>query len=449
MKISGEKLLNNKNENIFPLLYIVYVNDQQYLKNLSAKKHFYLLLELSESNRKNLLKIVKDCKKHDYFLGIIFMINKNELLLDRLFFLKSITIELMDLNKRVGIWGIPYCAKKTLFGAYDFSQFAYNLIPEKSSYYSVNNLFYQTKSTLLTSCYQCIESIKCLGLGIQKENNILQDRGSISHDYRIRGRDMLFRTKNIKMQNLYNTFTKYVDSSDLTYANRYLYFVNNVDFGSIYSFTNRFVYHCDFLPPHEYEEEFLFLSKVVQNIYFLNSVKTLISKGMLSRIAYSRAEKENIIRESFYVSPKDEYDYELLKYFNLKLDNKLPYKLYGIGIDFYNNELKSYKVYFIVPSNDLSKLSSNDLEKIDINIETLKQKEHYYVLRFNKDKKIISKRVDLMYSKEDKQVYMKLLEKFSSTQQLLEIAHIFALSFEFQEEKIEKMNLYYQNIFSG
>ncbi len=426
--------------------YFVYMDNLQYRNFLTKNTHFYLVFELSKKNRKPLLKIIQDCIEYEHFHGIIFVINKNEVLLDRLFFLKELSLKLFKSDKEVGLWGIPYCARQLIFGSFDFSQFAPRLIPEENQSYSKYIPTYRRDSSMLLKCVECVASSSCDGLGSRRENHFMWNYRT-SRTYRQIGRDELFKTDNEKMQKMYDEFCVYIDHSDLTYADRYLYFVKNIDHGSSYSFSDRFVYHCDFPPPHEYEQELIFLATYVQNKNFLPMISELVNRGEIRRIGYTKAEKDNVSRESFYVNPNGESNYYLLKYFGIDLELSFPNKFYGVGVDFYNGKIKSYKIYCIIPTEILLQMRPKYFEEIGIDLLALHEKEHYYIIRLDERKKKISERIDLMYNDKDFLLYQSYIEHLPFSEESLKLLHIFAFAFEFEEMQLNKINIYYRNRF--
>lgn len=434
----------NKKSTILPKLICVYVNEEQYMQYIDSKTDFCLLFELSRDSRKSLFRIINDCFKHIHFRGIIFAINKNEILLDRLFFLKDITLNLFKKDKKVGLWGIPYCTMQSIFGNHYFSQLAYKTIPENSDYYCKNIPFYQHDSSLLLLCSRCILSDNCDGLGSRIDNHAIREYRT-SHYYRKKNRDLLFETDNIKLQNMYTDFCKYIDNSDLTYADRYIYFVKNIDFGSSHSFTDRFVYHCDYLPYDDYKKEVNFLGLHVENKNFLPKIRELAKEHKISRIGYSMAFKNGVFRESYYLAPDNVYDHYLLRFFKIDLGANHSCRLRGIGIDFYDGKIKSYKVYFMVRSEILLKTHSNYIKKIGINLLDLYEKSHFNVLRLDANKQITSERIDLVYNDKDYAYYNSYFKQLPFSNKILEKLFIFGFAFEFENMKIKKINLYYRN----
>ena len=79
-------------------------------------------------------------------------------------------LELRKNHKKIGLWGIPYCIKKTILGEELFSRIARDLIPENSLDYSANIYMDSMHSALLTSCYKCVAIENCIGLGNKPGN---------------------------------------------------------------------------------------------------------------------------------------------------------------------------------------------------------------------------------------------------------------------------------------
>ena len=155
-----------------------------------------------------------------------------------------------------------------------------------------------------------------------------------SNFYHKIGRDSLFRTSNVLLKKTYEEFTDYIDRSDATYANRWISFVDNINFSSKYFFTDRFLYSCSALPLHEYEKEMIFLSSHVENKDFLSILSKLLYSSEINKFAYTKAVNNLTHRESFYLHPLDNKNYQLLDLFALKVKKDFPNKLFGVGIDF-------------------------------------------------------------------------------------------------------------------
>ncbi len=428
-------------------LYFVYVDEHQFYRCLNSQRDFYLLFELTKKNRKSLLKIIQACITHEDFHGIIFIADKNEVLLERLFFLKDLSLKLIKNHKEVGVWGIPYCVMQLIFGAYHFSKFIPEFIPEESCYYSKFTPTYQQDSSLLLPCVECVALHECDGLGSRKENHMMWSYRT-SHKYRKIGRNKLFQTDNEKMQKNYDRYCDYIDHSDLTYADRYLYFLKNIDLGSsAYSFSDRFVYHCDFLPSHEYEQELSFLNTHVENSRFLPMLSELINRGEVRRIGYSQAERNGVSRESFYINPNAEDNYYFLNYFNIDLKITFLNKFLGVGIDYYNGKIKSYKIYFWVSIEILLEMHPQYFKQIDIDVCALFEKEHYYVIRLDEKKERVSERIDLIYNEKDRLLFDAYFKYLPFSQKQLNELTIFGFAFEFEAMMLNKMNIYYRNRF--
>ena len=424
-------------------LFINYINNIQYHTNLNGIQNFYLIFELSKKNRKHLLDIVNDCIENRHFLGLIFVIEKNEVLFDRLFFLQSLVLKIVQHGKNTGIWGVPYCVQQTILGAYYFSKFAPNFIQEEGKNFSKYIPTFQKESSLLLGCVECFDVYKCDGLGILS-GNYSQKGYRTSHEYRKRGRDALFKTDNDEMQKIYDSFSNHIDNSSLRYADRYFYFVDNLDYGSSYSFSDRFVYHCDYIPRHEYTQEFNFLETHTSNKKIIPYLRTLADKDEMCRLAYSKAIKKKVSRESFYINPNGEHNYYLLKFFDIDLSFDFPNKFLGLGIDFHNAEIKSYKIYLMVPVHKLIEMFPLNLKKTDIDLLTLHEKEHFYIIRLDENKKKIAERIDIVYNDKDR---VSLKKYLPYSENVLDTLHILALAFEFESIDIKKINVYYRNRF--
>ena len=424
---------------------ISYIKLEQYQNLLDSSNKFYLYFLLTSQNRKNIFNIVQDCLENDFFQGIIFDIDKNDILFNRLFFLKDITLRLIENSKDIGIWGIPYCAMQLIFDDYNYSLLVPRFIPSNSSRYSRLNIVDNYESNMLFRCKECFKVNDCNGFGKRKEN-ILNWGGKISYKYlNIKGRDELFNPYDEDMKNLYLNFSKYIENSSKEYANRYLYFVANIDYGSKYSFKNRFIYHCEFLPEQELDKEILFLKNNVLNQSVLSKIKKLYKQYAIKQIAYSKAIRNDTIRESFYISPNNEKSIDILKYFQIKENFIFPYRLYGLGIDYYNESIISYKIYSILKSHLIVKYFSKYLKKIDIDILDLYEKEHYYSIRYDKNMKKISERIDLIYNDTDYKYFKKYIDQVGFSEEFLNKIIVSLLAFEFKDNKLIKINIYYHN----
>ena len=429
-----------------PSLYAVYIDAIQYQKWLEDKREFYLIFELSKKNRKSLLTIVQECLEYKHFLGMIFVVEKNELLFERLFYIKTLALKLLDNDKSTGVWGVPYCVMQSIFGPCDYSHYASGLIPQTNEIFSKYIPTYRKDSSLLIKCAECICVSDCDGLGSRTANHHMWDYRT-SHTYRTKERDILFKTEQKEMQKIYDLFCNHIDQSDLSYADRYLYFVKNIDFGSPYSFAERFVYHCDFLPHFEYEKEFDFLSQHIKNRDLLPRIRFLAEKEEICRLGYSKAVNENIHRESLYINPRYENSYYLLEFFDVEIERSFPNKFFGVGVDFFNGEIKSYKIYFVVHSEILLQMRPHYFKKIGIDIDTLHQKEHYFIVRLNADKESVSERIDLIYNERDHLHYARYFEQALFPNENMKKIHPFAFAFEFEKDNIKKINIYYRNRF--
>lgn len=433
--------------NMYPI--VVYLNEKQYKKTLYCLKSFYLLLKIPfHKNICNVLKIMDDCLRLEYFKGIVFDVSLNEILLDRLFFLKEFSINLTTHNKNIGIWGIPYCTLQDILGDYHYSLLAPLMISENSKAHSKCIPHHLLDSSMLFGCKRCIDIDECCGLGNRNENYIRRGGRIVQHTYNDAQRQ-LYRADNNDMKVLFESFMKHIDISDEYYAYRYVYFVKNIDYGSRYSFNNRFVYHCDFLPKHELDVELKFLKYHVINTEIIARLKELHLQDRISRIAYSKAIGDNTVRESFYVSPSDVRDKELLQYFQLTLDVNFTYKLNGLGIDYYDDKIKSYKIYCMVKTEILKENFSHYLKAIDIDVSCLSEKEHYYSVRYDKEKNKVSERIDLVYDDLDYEHFKHYIQEQGFSLEISKKTSFIVFAFEFENRQLKKINLYYKHRLLG
>ena len=145
-----------------PSLYAVYIDAAQYQKWLKDKREFYLIFELSKKNRKSLLTIVQECLEYKHFRGMIFVVEKNELLFERLFYIKTLALKLLDNDKSTGVWGVPYCVMQSIFGPCDYSHYASGLIPQTNEIFSKYIPTHHKDSSLLLKCAECVCVSDCV-----------------------------------------------------------------------------------------------------------------------------------------------------------------------------------------------------------------------------------------------------------------------------------------------
>jgi hypothetical protein len=301
------------------------------------------------------------------------------------------------------------------------------------------------RSALRLACRTCIARERCGGLG-RREANLLPWREYRStHADRRRGREALFHTDDPELMERYRRFVRHVDGSDLRYADRYLYFVRSLDYGSPYVQTDRFVYHCDYLPRREYGAELAFLASQTARRSMIADLESLALSGGIARYAYSRGRGKGGERESFYFAPPTPEEHDLLAYFAVPWEYDARERLVGLGIDYYDGRLAGYKLYSEIRPDALWRRFPEYLERIGIDPLGLHTPFHYHVLRFDREGRKLSERIDLIYDPRDREAYRSQFAAFPSDAGFWERIHIFGLAYDFAGERLEKVNLYYRN----
>ena len=103
--------------------FYTYENLDLLKKRLGVSSSFYLIYSVGSKDDKYLKKIAQECATDASCLGVDFCIEKEEHFFDDLFFLRGIVREFLDLDKKVGLWGIPRCVCRRLLGGYYFMKF--------------------------------------------------------------------------------------------------------------------------------------------------------------------------------------------------------------------------------------------------------------------------------------------------------------------------------------
>jgi hypothetical protein len=377
---------------------------------------------------------------------MVFVVSPDRLLLNRLFFLKEILQALWKAHKKVGVWGAPECVLMEILSPPLFSRLRPAFLEEEGAGRCRFEPAAWYRSALRIGCRNCIVRDRCAGLGNRPQNLGAREYRS-THTSRRRWRDALFRSSLPELRKLYRRFADYVDRSDLRYADRYLYFVQSLDYGSAYSQNDRFVYHCDYLPDGEVDRELAFLRRQKGNGLPLSELETLLRSDSVSRFAYSKGVGKGRERESYYFAPSDVYDHRLLEYFRIpgKYDDRE--RLIGIGVDYYDGRLEGYKLYFDYRSEKLWRRFPAYLERIGIDPMELHPRSHYYVQRLDPKGDTLSERIDLIYDPRDFRHYVPYFSHFDFAEEAWKRLHLFALAFDFVGERIGKINLYYRNAY--
>ncbi len=426
---------------------IGYLGPKHLLKLLEKEEDFILLYPLNAQNRKALFSVHSRLLDHPHCRGIVFEIGKNDLLLLRLFFLKELIESWTNRGKKVGFGGIPACVRIEILQPWLFSRLKHQMIPEKTERWERIVHRDLENSALLLSCRDCLESSDCTGLGTNPEN--LRHAWTYRNPPEIyaKNRDLFFHSRDPELHRKYRRFARHADTSDLHHADRYLYFSKPLDKHSDYAFTDRFIYHCDYLPPEEYTEEIDFLADEVEHKEILETYAALGRRGRISRFGYSYAFRGSRRRESFYFAPSHPDDPLLLKYFDL--DPALIEKrtFIGLGIDFYPRGERNFKIYTEHRVEELQRNFVSLLTLIDIDLYALRQKSHFHVRRMDAQGRLLTQRIDLTYRPEDHTHFLPYLRRFPFSEEEWNAMHILGIAFDFRENALSKITLYYRNRF--
>jgi len=426
---------------------IAYINEEQYTFWLHKKEKFYLLFEVSGKTNKTIFSLIQDCIINDFFLGIVFIVNKDEVLFERLFFFRALLEKLVQNSKKTGMWGLPYCVTQYILGEDTFARLVPGMIPEQTDEFCKLVPVHRKNSSLLLSCGQCVAVSDCDGLGSRVENHRLYFFRR-DHEFRKNGRDRLFCSRDTALRRSYEAFCEYVDRSDLTFANRCIYFTKNIDlteFGAQFSFTDRFVYHCNHLPEHECAQEYNALSKLIKNNKILTQLKTFFHTEKVNKIAYSIACRDAVRRESLYVSLSDEKADFLLGILGIEHEISRNSTLYGVGIDFYGNMIVSYKVYQRYRYDALVEELYPYLDIIPLDIGKMRSRYHHVGYRFNTNHELMSMKIEIASTLMDETNLHDLFTRYPVVQNIFFRTRILHISFDFIGREMQKISLYYRN----
>jgi hypothetical protein len=377
---------------------------------------------------------------------MVFLVDPDLLLLDRLFFLRELLLSLHRAGKRMGIWGVPECVLIDILTPALFSELRAGFLEETGPGRCRFDPGIFARTALRLECRPCIARERCGGMG-RKPENLLPREYRSAHDFRRRGRERLFRSEDPELRERYRRFADYVDRSDLRYADRYLYFVKTLDYGSPYVQTDRFVYHCDYLPRRDYPEEATFLASQTLRSDRIEDLRLLGSSGAVARFAYSRGRGKRGERESFYFAPPDPSDHTLLSHFGVPRSYGERERLIGVGIDYYDGRLESYKIYTELRGEELWRRFPAYLERIGIDPLELRQRRHYHVLRLDPGGSVRSERIDWIYDPRDRARYRSYLGRFPFGELTGGAIHIMGLAFDFSDGHLQKVTLYYRNVY--
>jgi len=412
-----------------------------------AGREFRLLLTLPLATAGILWRLYALCLGESRCRGVVFVVDRDRILFSRLFFLREIMLKLKASGRSVGVWGVPECVLLEILGPWDYTLLRPEMTdPEGPGRCAVSRVGLHG-SALMRHCAGCILCKTCEGMGSRQENLVVREFRTVSR-LRRKGRDRFFESGNPQMRRRYRAFCDYVDQSDLRYADRYLYFIRNLDFGSPFSQKERFVYHCDYLPPAGYVREGDFLATQSRQKALVERIVRLGETGRVSRLGYSAAVRESEWRESFYLAPGNGKDLSLLDALGPIPHTDPVGELFGgVGMDFYNGTLHTFKVYHLVRREWVMRFAAPLAEATGIDLAALREPLHYYVERLDPSGRRLSHRIDLTYRSEDHPQYEALIDRFGFDAETLTSIRIFGFAFDFEGESLTKINLYFRNVY--
>lgn len=399
----------------------------------------YLFFSIGFGNEDDLSRIVAQCVANDYCNGVAFEIDKEAQLFDDLIFLKEIIVDLLSKNKRVGLWGMPECAIRIILNRYWYMRFCETKITKGN----VDNN--QKNAAYLPECENCLDRSTCSGTG-NKNLDLLKKKFAKSKlSPKARFKTNLFQLPSISVFNKYKKFLLHSSFGNKTSSttDRYVYFATSVDYNSVHAYANRFVYMCDYLNSKAYDQEFDFLRKQSINSTYIDMLQSVASVEKTMQISYSLAEKNAVFRESFYMSTHEHYGKHLLNDFNIDyvIPQSKEMKFIGVGIDVVNQKTVGYKLYFKCSKNFLSSY----FKPLGIEMEKVKAKSHYFVLRLDHEQKLLSYKIEVLVGYKDFKLFKNLIDNYKYFDINFEKLDIFNIAIEFEEDKISKINLYHRN----
>lgn len=230
-------------------------------------------------------------------------------------------------------------------------------------------------------------------------------------------------------------------------TDRYVYFATSVDYGSVHSYTDRFIYMCNHLNSKAYDKEFDFLRNQSMNSSYIDLLQFIAGIEKTSQIAYSLAEKDGVFRESFYMYTPEHYGENLLKDFDIHyaIPRSKKIQFIGVGIDVVNQKMTGYKLYFKSAKSFLSSYFG----PFGIEIKKVKSKFHYFVLRLDHEQKLLSYKIEVLINHKDFKLFKALIDNYEYFDTNFEKLDIFNVAMEFEGDKISKINLYHRNYLIG
>lgn len=397
----------------------------------------YLFFTVGFGSENEVDNMIERCIANDHCNGVVFEVDKERQLFDDLMFLKDHVVELLSSNKRVGFRGIPECVVKIILGGYWYMRFRETKITEENIDHHQNN------TLSLPECENCLVRSNCSGTG-SKNRDFLKKKFKKCESGAGLGTN-LFELPSTSVFHQYKKFLLHASFANKTSVttNRHLYFATSIDYGSVHTYIDRFVYMCNHLNSKAYDKEFDFLRKQSMNSAYIDLLRSIACVEKTIQIAYSLAEKNGVFRETFYMYTPEHYGERLLRDFDIHyaIPRSKEMRFIGVGIDVVSQKKVGYKLYFKCPKN----LLSSYFEPLGIEIEKVKSKSHYFVLRLDDAQKLVSYKIEVLVGHEDFKLFKNLVDNYDYFDTNFEKLDIFNVAMEFEKEKISKINLYHRN----
>jgi len=420
--------------------HIIFENIFLLKRRLVSGGNFYLHFDLNMGNDQYLKQIAMLCTGSRKCRGVIFQIGQNRFIFGKWFFFKDIFEQLLVADKQVSIKGIPACVIRTLLGGYLYMRFVNNQ-PDK---HVIHECREQGEEIFLPVCESCIDKKGCCGVGnidmTELKPVIKKHLGSIPvHLVKPFGKE------HVILNTMHQAYIEYCHKKESPVTYRTVYYVNNIDFKSEHSYSNRFVYGCDYISPDEYAEEFAFLREHVFHKQYIDLLESIASIEKTSQIAYSLAQKGEIFRESFYMFVPKQYGDKILEDFKVhyQYPQSLDMQFIGIGIDVIHNKIEGYKLYFQSAKDFLK----NYLKPYGIEISRLIHNSHYLVLRLDKKQHFVSYKIEILIEHEDLQYFRNVIDDYDYYDTQLKQKGLYNIAIEIVDDQISKINIYHRHYF--
>ena len=408
--------------------------------NNSNNSNFYPIFHINNLN----LNYMQNFENFKNLGGAIFIVDKSNVDFNKLMFLKNLVLYFHLNLKKIGVWNLPYCFEKYVYGNFDYVRFSNFLIQPNFLFF---NLFHSinSNSIQLNQCKYCEMSKTCLGLGSKKENWSLWDF-RLKSEYRAKI-STFKKFQDEKIQQKHLEFIEYIKNSSVRYADRSIHYSSTYNKKSILNFSQRFIYYAHYIPPSEINSEFSFFQKNISSNPFVILLKEIYSSFYLTGFAYSFAYKDEFVRETFYIFPvNEEFFLEFINkniHFNLTLNNFEDY--YFLGLDFKENVISGIKVYTKVSNYEL--FIDFILQAYNVDISFLAEFEAYnylYVRRINSKLEEEGFKIEVKINK--KKNIIRLLEylDFTIDENKFNNKYISRIALDYDlNGNLNKVNIYY------